>query len=284
MLTLANDHVRLTLEPQFGARVTALTDIITGRQWLVEGGFVSDVGEDAAYGAGHARGWDECFPTVGVCNHAGWGGRLRDHGMLWGRTWDVVAWQPDQVETQFSGSGFAFTRTLTLNANAITADYAATNLGNITLPYLWSQHCLLATTPQDKIALSGHSKMMAKGITYDWPAHPLRDLTEIGPITDGFALKSYAATPGPASAAITNPHGGIRFDWTDVPAFGLWLSYGGWPEGAGIHQIALEPTTAAADDLSGAEALGQARVLAPQETHRWQVKITLTGPKMRASQ
>ena len=30
MLTLANDHVRLTLAPEFGARVTGLTDLAAG--------------------------------------------------------------------------------------------------------------------------------------------------------------------------------------------------------------------------------------------------------------
>ena len=280
MLVLANDHIRLTLAPDYGARVTELTDLATGRQWLVEGGFSSDVGEDAVYGADPARGWDECFPTVGVCSHPAWGGRMRDHGMLWGRPWEVVSIELDRVETRYSGLGFAFIRTLTLSANTITADYTVTNLGVAALPYLWSQHCLLATTPDDKITKSGQGKMIAGNNAYDWPQHPLRNLTTVGPITEGFALKSYAPTTGPAFAAITNPHGGIRFDWADVPAFGLWLSYGGWPEGAGVHQVALEPTTATADDLALAEALGQARILAPRETHRWQVMITLIRPEI----
>ena len=86
---------------------------------------------------------------------------------------------------------------------------------------------------------------------------------------------------GPASAAITNRQGGIRFDRTDVPAFGLWFSYGGWPATNPVHQVALEPTTATADDLAQAEALGQARILAQDQTHRWQVKITVTGPQTR---
>lgn len=280
MLTLVNDHVRLTLAPEYGARVTGLTDLATGRQWLVEGGFTSDVGEDAVYGAAAARGWDECFPTVGVCDHPDWGG-LRDHGTLWGRPWEVVAVRLDRIETCFSDREFAFTRALSLSANTVTANYVVINLGDSALPYLWSQHCLLATTPDDTIALAGQGKMIAGGTDYDWPAHPLRNLTQVGPVTEGFALKSYAATSGAAFAEIMNPNGGIRFDWADVPSFGLWLSYGGWPEAAGVHQVALEPTTATADDLALAEALGQARVLAPQDTHRWQVKISLTRPETR---
>jgi hypothetical protein len=82
---------------------------------------------------------------------------------------------------------------------------------------------------------------------------------------------------------VTGPTGGIRFDWSGagIPAFGLWLDYGGWPPGAPVHQVALEPTTAPADDLTQAEAMGHARQLAPGETHRWSVRITLTLPPAR---
>jgi hypothetical protein len=60
---------------------------------------------------------------------------------------------------------------------------------------------------------------------------------------------------------------------------GLWLDYGGWPEEKPLHQVAIEPTSAAADDLAGALALGQARWLAPRETHEWSVRLTLLDPE-----
>jgi galactose mutarotase-like enzyme len=281
MLTLANDHASLTLAPEYGARVTGLTDLATGRQWLVPGDLTSGTGADAIYGADAARGWDECFPTVGVCDHPAWGGRMRDHGLLWGMPWDVTEVAPDHIQSRYSGAGFAFKRSLTLAASTVTADYAVANLSEAAFPYLWSQHCLLATTPLDRIVLSGQTGMSAGGIAFEWPRHPLRDLAQVGPITEGFALKSYAATPGRASAAIVGPNGGIRFDWSDIPALGLWLSYGGWPVGGPVHQLALEPTSATADHLAQAQALGQTRILAPQETHRWRVRITLTSPETR---
>ena len=275
MLVLANDHMSLTLAPEYGARVTGLTDLASGRQWLVAGDFASDVGADAVYGAQAARGWDECFPTVGVCTHPAWG-QMRDHGALWGRPWQVVNLGQDHVENRHSNPRFAFTRALMLSANTLTAAYSVTNPGDTTLPYLWSQHCLLATTPADKIALSGYAQMTAAGTAFDWPNHPRRDLTAIGPVTEGFALKSYST--GTACAEITNPHGGIRFDWADLPGFGLWLCDGGWPASAPVHQVAVEPTTAAYDTLAQAEILGQARPLPGHDSHRWSVKITLTGP------
>ena len=90
-------------------------------------------------------------------------------------------------------------------------------------------------------------------------------------------------TPAAASARIIGPHGGLRFDWdgAEVPAIGVWLSYGGWPAEAPLHQVALEPTTGAADDLVAAQAMGQARWLLPDDTQRWSVRLTLTDPEPR---
>jgi len=58
VLTLAHDRISLTLAPEYGAWVTGLTGLATGRQWLVEGGFGVDVGDDAVYGADAARVWE----------------------------------------------------------------------------------------------------------------------------------------------------------------------------------------------------------------------------------
>ncbi|OJF90257.1 hypothetical protein AX760_24385 [Pararhizobium antarcticum] len=161
------------------------------------------------------------------------------------------------------------------------AAYAVTNTSPAAFTYLWSQHCLLATTPQDRIALSGCCTMTAGDLPYIWPAYRERDLRVIGPASDGFALKSYALSSAGGSAEIVNPRGGIQFSWDGVPAFGLWLSYGGWPAVDPVHQVALEPTTASADHLCAAEAIGQAKTLRPQATHRWSVRMTLTSPNRR---
>ena len=284
MLSIGNDHLSLILAPNYGARVVTLTDRSSGRQWLATGPQSTQTGEDACYGADEAVGWDECFPTVLACSHPAWEGRLRDHGALWGRKWIVDRAEADCVETRFDAPQFRFSRRLTVRGAAVIADYRVTNLGVASLPYLWSQHCLLAALSDDRITLEGHEKLRVGEDHFSWPRHCDRDLSTVGPISEGFALKAYAETPGHASAAIVGPNGGLRLDWDAVPAFGLWLCYGGWPKGKPVHQVALEPTTAAADDLSAADALGQARALDPHETHTWSVRMTLTSPDERALQ
>lgn len=284
MLSIGNDRLSLTLAPDYGARVMTLTDRSNDRQWLVTGPQSSRTGEDAVYGADEAVGWDECFPTVLACSHPAWDAPLRDHGALWGRAWVVDLADTDCVETRFETSRFRFVRRLTVAGATVVADYRVTNLGAAPLPYLWSQHCLLATRPGDRIVLAGHKNLRAGDEPFTWPNHPDRDLSVTGPEEEGFALKAYSQTPGHASAAVTGPDGGIRFDWEDVPAFGLWLCYGGWPEVHPVHQVALEPTTAAADSLAAAETTGHARTLGGNETHTWSVRMTLTAPDERKLQ
>jgi galactose mutarotase-like enzyme len=236
--------------------------------------------DEAAYLGDASRGWDECFPTVLPCHHAAWGGRLRDHGLLWGRPWDVVSADERRFEARFRGDGITFSRTLTLEGAILTAAYTVASERDGAVPYLWSQHCVLNLLPDDQIDVAGQGPMHAAGCAFDWPHHPRRDLSCVGRPDEGFSLKAYAPTPGLASAEVRSLGGGLRFEWSglEVPAVGLWLDYGGWPPGEPIHQVALEPTTAEADDLASAEAAGQARWLAPGDTHSWSVRLTLTDP------
>ncbi len=276
MLSIGNDRLSLSISPDYGARVLSLTDRNSGRQWLVTGPQSSYPGEGTAYGADEAVGWDECFPTVLSCDHPAWGGRLRDHGVLWGRHWSVDLIAPECVETRFETSLFRFTRRLTVAGAAAVANYRVSNLGPRQLPYLWSQHCLLATSRGDRIFLAGHERLRIGEDPFVWPTYQGRDLSIVGPPDEGVALKAYSETPRRASATIVGPNGGITLDWDDVPAFGLWLCYGGWPKGNPVNQVALEPTTAAVDNLADADTLGQARMLGLNEMHSWSVRMTLT--------
>lgn len=280
-VSLVNDRMALIVDMGFGARVISLTDRTTGREWLLQGPRAIDASETAAYRGAASRGWDECFPTVLTCHHPAWGGALRDHGMLWGRPWQMIDSGPRHLTACFRADGISFTRRLSLQGASLTAAYSMTSTRTAAVPYVWSQHCVLSVTPQDRILLAGQGPMDAAGLRFDWPAHPERDLVRVGTADEGFVLKSYAMTPARAMAQVSGPQGGLRFDWdgAEVSAIGVWLDYGGWPAEGPLHQIALEPTTGAADDLAAAEAKGQARWLAPGDTQEWTVRLTLTDPE-----
>ena len=256
-MMLDNGIVALRIEPGFGARVTSLRDLRTGREWLVQGPATGDASDRASYLGTEARGWDECFPTVAPCTHPAYGA-MRDHGALWGRPWT------DRGDGWLArkGDGFSFARRLSLSDACVTAEYELSSVSDAPMDWMWSQHCLLDARPGARLELSGIGPLNRA----DVPREIARD---------GTVLKTYGPAAGPASAGLSGADGSIRFEWSgdQIAHFGLWLDFGGWPEAEPVHQVALEPTTAPADHLVAAGAATQR--LAPGETRRWQVNIQL---------
>lgn len=287
-LILENDRIRAAVDPTFGGRVVSLTDMRTGRQWLVEGAPHGSSGGEAVYGAREACGWDECFPTVAPCRHESWPGVLRDHGELWGRTWQA---RPEEgsIAAWYESNRFKFSRSIGLNRNELEACYSVTNLDRVPFAYVWSQHCLLAVNTSDRIRLDGIVKpVVADGVLkgrmlrqqpFDWPKVPEigLDLTKIMDSDAELALKIHASAEDRPSAAVHDGRGGISFSWSgvEVPAIGMWLNYGGWQQECPVHHIAIEPTTAPSDSLASAEAIGRSRILEPGQTHSWRIVIAL---------
>lgn len=269
MTLIETEDLRAEVAPQFGARVVSLIDRRTGRQWLVPGAMV----ETPSYLAEAARGWDECFPTVSSCASA-----PRDHGDLWGRPVRM-----EGSEAIWDGPGWRFRRRLRAEGARLWARYRVENTGAVPLPWMWSQHLLVDPRPGDRIVLDGFDTVIRGGEPVDWPHIAGRDLTRCGGIEDGFAVKLYArARPGQVTAAVQGPDGGLALGWDGaaMPALGLWLDYGGWPPppGAPVVQVALEPTTACADDLDSALTRGEGRYLSPGATEAWTITLDLTGP------
>lgn len=276
LMVLENEHVALTLAPHFGARITSLIDKCTGRNWLVPGDLVGGTCNEAAFGGHEARGWDECYPTVGRCASIAWGRTLRDHGDLWGRPW-VCTLTRDAITATYTDEQTRFTRTLTLEGPSVVASYKVTNARDALLPMLWSQHCLLACEPGERLQLEGVSGLQADGQAIDLTNKDGTDFTNVHGMASGLALKAYGAVDSHARISIAGENGGIAFSWDarDAAFVGLWLDYGGWPEGAPVHQLAIEPTTSPTDDLASALAGEHAIWLKPAQSRRWQTAITL---------
>jgi len=71
----------------------------------------------------------------------------------------------------------------------------------------------------------------------------------------------------------------VHFDPSQLPYLGLWLCYGGWPDGSEHRQlaVALEPAIAARGSLEDAVRDGVASVLAPHDTHSWHIEFHIAG-------
>lgn len=292
-IILQNDQLTVAVAQDFGARVTRLIDRNTGRDWMAQGGQSTQTAEDAVYGLTEAVGWDECFPTVGRCDVGAtvWGRTLRDHGDLWGRAFGVVEHRTDQLTLENETGEVRFVRTLRLRGATLQADYQIDNLTAQPMPYLWALHGLLAVRAGERIVLPGINQLNAPYVSLNgafidlplisWPDTSAAlgfDIDIVQPDTTGFAAKLYASVPAQARAMVGGVDGWLELAWSgdQIGHLGLWFTYGGWPEPGGVHQLAIEPTTAPAGDLSEAMALGQANPLAPGGSRRWTVTLTLS--------
>jgi galactose mutarotase-like enzyme len=289
-IVIENEALQVAVIPGYGGRVISLFDKASTREWLAQGGQSPNIGEDARYLAAEAFGWDECFPTVAPWDASGtaWRRPLRDHGDLWGRPWQVDFATAEAIALSYADGQFSFSRELRLDGAAVIARYSVENLSGEPLPYLWALHGLLAATPEDRIVLPGVDKVSASYLALGgarltaselaWPAPgdtlPF-PLDRVQPASTAFAGKLYASGVAGGSALVGHPGQWLEIDWdTSIEHLGVWLTYGGWPAPGGSYQIALEPTTSAADHLGQAIDAGFLS-LAPGERRDWRVTFTL---------
>ena len=292
-IVLDNGTLRLRLEPDFGGRVSELIDLTTGRNWLVPGPAVGSAAQDATFGVEQARGWDECFPSAAACAVDIWPTALRDHGEFWGRRVDVEA-TAESITISGRAGPLRFQRALSLEDRRIIIVYRVSNDGSAAMPYLWSQHLLIAPEEGDRLELPGIESLDAAFLSHaghvlaQGPVafpNPERDglpiLDRTHPLQTRFAAKFFAAVKGQAEARVVGRRGSFTVSWSAdvVEHLGLWLDYGGWPAEAPVSQISLAPTTAPMESLADAAAKGKARWIQPGEEQEWTVSIRVETAK-----
>jgi galactose mutarotase-like enzyme len=266
-----------------------------------------------------ASGWDECLPSVAECKveTAGGTASIPDHGDLWRVVWQQKETNEDTITMR--GECFSLPivleRTVTLRETGnevrkswqMNVDYKATNVGAVPVPWSWAAHPLFAAEAGDCIVLpntidslrvegTGGGRLGKPGETVRWPIAILAngsraDLSVAQPPESAIGDKLFA---GPLKAgenwcALERPKAGFRikvsFDTSLTPYLGLWVCYGGWPDGDGPKQncVAMEPATGPVDSL--AETGPWSRVLAPGESFSWPMVVeieTLPGGNKHA--
>lgn len=249
-----------------------------------------------------ASGIDECLPSVSACTIAMGSGEVQipDHGEFWRLSCEVEQRAPREVRLTATGSvlPLRFERVLKLEGETLRVDYRLENVGDAAVPYIWSAHPLFSVDAGDGIVLpssvstitvegSAHKRLGAKGETQGWPRAKLQgggevDLSRAGVVGDDTGDKVYTAAPPEGWAAIERRHAGLRvtvgFDPPQTPYLGLWLCYGGWPEGEAQRQqcVALEPCTAPGDSLAEAIEEGWARWISPGESCFWRMTVMVS--------
>jgi galactose mutarotase-like enzyme len=298
-------NCRLTLLPAFGGSIASL--IVDNRELLQTPlNPYAPRTSTQPFQDGNASGWDECLPSVGACELQTEAGQasVPDHGDLWRIPWKVLSTTDDSATlraTCFS-LPLQLTRSMILSADKgkhqLQILYSVTNLGAYNVPWAWSAHPLFSTEPGDRVLLpdsihdlhlegSRNNRLGVHGDRIPWPARVLPDGSQ-----DDLSLAYDPATGRGdklSAGPLTNQADGwctlerisaglsltVRFDPTLTPYLGLWLCYGGWPEGDGLKQVcvAIEPATAPVDSL--ATTGPWSRSLEPGETFTWPMSLEI---------
>lgn len=299
---MSTDAISLEVVSEVGARVVSLRDRRRDREWLIQGEPPSELAqmewakESVDFGGRESFGWDECLPTTSICADplTPDGPALRDHGDQWGRgaylsvdtdggavahTWSSPRWD------------YRMARRLSFeDEQTVLAEYLITSLADTPLPISWAQHAVLKVEPGGYIDLpevyqARRSTQLGVDLpeTLDWPRAVTNDGREMNlacvRTAEGWAAVFYM-DPREGARVVAPDGARLDFDWDRefAPALRVWQAYGGWePEGTPVEQVALEPCTSMHDDLAGAMADGDQRVLEPGAELRWWVKIRLSG-------
>lgn len=311
---LRGGNARVVIIPALGGKISQLC--FGSRQWLWSNPqlpYRAPVPGSSYVLTADSGGFDECFPTVGACTLPslvrGAGGRgLPDHGDLWSQHPALtlttgedghrahLVWQGESLPYRFERS------VVVTREGEVRCEYAATNLGEHRIPFIWSAHPLLPLSKVTCVELPDGARVRVwaqhgvdlggAGAEHKWPrlrsGGQLLDVSR--PATAGkkpFACKLFVDLPfGEQELRVIEGEDRLtaRFDAADVPHLALWINNGGWnpmprtswlpwKKPAPYYNLAFEPAIGAPDTLSDAlGAWGTARWLDVGETRRWTIR------------
>lgn len=295
-VTLRNADLVVTIVPSLGARLVALHAPTPGaREWMwwpADRRGLFACAADTAFEDGPAAGLDECIPTVAPCTADGV--PLADHGETWTRAWDYdPAAEAGAITTRIALQTWplSFQRRVSLAGSSVRFDYTLVNTAARPTPYLWAFHPLFTLEPRDEIELAGPSDVrvtgsggspLQPGDRGPWPTpHSGVRLDRAALGVDGALganaqCKAFLATARAPRLALVDRARSERLtlavDPAQLPAWGYWVSRGGWH---GHTHLALEATNAPADALTDLTPGPATHTLAPRETRTWRVTLTL---------
>lgn len=298
---LQSDAVSIEVLPDEGGRIASLKSLHSGMEFLTQSqrcGSYPQPGYQAAFRDGPCAGIEECLPTVGVCGFETDGGPVPDHGDFWQLRWNVT--RVSSSHLQMFATGFSrtlrFTKQLSLEDHSLRIVYRVENVGSIVQSFLYACHPLFAVSAGDVIFLprevrelrldySRGNRVGSTGAAITWPESEPGIRLDIAESPDsGTAEMFYTARLSQGCCGIyrnaTGQRLDILFDPLRLPYLGVWLCYGGWPDGRPSprqYAVALEPTTSECNTLSEALRNGSAITLDAGKTFDWEIRFRISN-------
>ncbi len=298
---LKSSELRIEIVPAEGGRLASLKSLSSGMEFLTQSRLQWSpvpASLDASFRGGPCAGIEECLPTVGPAGPETIGGPAPDHGDFWQLAWTVL--HAGDREVVLAANGFSrplrFEKSVEVDANQLRLTYAIQNVGETTQSFLYACHPLFAIAPGDEIFLppevdslrldySRADRLGRKGDIVSWPVtqQGIR-LNRAGAEHDGTAEMLYTERLAEGRCrvyrAASQQSLELSFDVRTLPYLGIWLCYGGWPEGERDslqYAVALEPTSSPHNTLCQAQRDGSAVMLEPQESFRFEIQLAVSG-------
>lgn len=296
MITLANDHLQVVVEPEFGAQILSITAAGTTNNALALYDWRSPTRarDGQRYGdsamdwlSSYRGGWQELFPNSGAASTSR-GVATPFHGEASITRWETVAATATSTLLRVGArTPMTLTRRMTLapDAPCLLIEESVHNDGVEPLDFVWAHHpvvpvvagaridlpaCSVAVDPTDSGGLAvvpgqwpvvaAQSGQVDLSLLDDEPKHRLTYQHSLAEGWVAYRPPATAATPGIAMA----------WDLQTWSALWLWTMTHGpeFPWFGRANMMGIEPNRAwPADGLDGARARGQQLQLAPGAVH-----------------
>lgn len=283
---LTTDRLAVTVAPALGGRITEITDLENGRQWLWRNSRVplGPVPDGSHYDDVWQGGFEELFPNDAPTDLGGLD--LPDHGELWSSRWDIVEEHEDGITLTIDGpvTGVNVTKSLEVENGKLSIRYRLSNDGGRPLPHMFKLHPAMAVNEHCTLDLpggivekveDGFGNLLADGTgEAEWPT--VGDLDRCRPQSSETNEFVYVSSLAEGWCGVTDAAAGswIRFDYPleVFPFTWLFITYGGWND---HNVVVLEPCTNYPKDLHLAVANGTSAELISGVPIEFEVIVTV---------
>jgi hypothetical protein len=303
LLTIENEHLRLSVLPGLGAKIYDIIHKKSGRNVLWHNPRIRPrrIPFGSRFDDVWSGGWDEIFPndaesTVGSEHYP-------DMGELWTLEW-VYSIQQSRGSVTLTTTVKApitpaqITRKLTLAAGEalFTADYEILNLSRNEIRFLWKLHPAFEINRRCRIEVHARRGTVDSRYAHDfsqpgylWPSAVSKDgrrvdVSRVDPDANSCDLHYLTELDEGTVRFVDELHGLVSTLRSPLDAMDnvwLFLAYGGW---RGLYTAVIEPSTSYPFDLAEAIREGHATVLEGGGKMSAKVSFqvdTISGPMAR---
>jgi hypothetical protein len=295
-ITLSNPSLKLTVNPDEGARIDELIDLKTQKDWMWRApNFKSDCRHlplGSSFDDHWIGGWDDIFPNdaAGSFN----GRELVDHGELWGQPWKILEQSPTRIRLSYLCKRVPVTVIKSIHLDSVNREfwmnYLFTQSSAEQIPFLFKMHPAIAIEPGDEILLPpcqiepvelGFSTLIGKPGKTLFPKAYSRSGSEIRldrtlPLETPAQEFYYATQLQEGRCGVYNPRTQsrfqIEFDLKQTPYTWVFQSYGQWKN---HYVLMLEPCTNIPYDLETALRNQTCAILKPFGSQEFQFHVKI---------